>query len=82
MNARVALQEQSHIYQDEGDALSRLCGLNAVPLAENKSYFTADELKELLHLSATGRVLNPVGAVSIESPVRRQAGQVMPWGGA
>jgi threonine aldolase len=24
MNARVVLQDQSHIYQDEGDALSRL----------------------------------------------------------
>lgn len=79
MNARVALQEQSHIYQDEGDALSRLCSVNAVPLATNKPYFTSDELEELLHLSATGRVLNPVGAVSIESPVRRQAGQIMPW---
>jgi threonine aldolase len=79
MNARVALQEQSHIYQDEGDALARLCGINATPLAPNRPYFTTDELKDLLHLSATGRVLNPVGAVSIETPVRRQAGQIMPW---
>ena len=78
-NARIALQEQSHIYQDEGDALSRLCGLNAIPLAPNRPYFTVEELNELLELSVTGRVLNPVGAVSIESPVRRQAGQIMPW---
>lgn len=79
MNARVVLQEQSHIYQDEGDALARLCGLNAVPVAPNRPYFTADELKEILELSVTGRVLNPVGVVSIESPVRRQAGQITPW---
>ncbi len=79
MNARIALQEQSHIYQDEGDALARLCGINATPLAFDRPYFTADELKELLKMSVTGRVLNPVGAVSIETPVRRQAGQIMPW---
>ena len=79
-NARVVLQEQSHIYQDEGDALARLSGLNAIPLAKDKPYFTATELQEALHRSVTGRVLNPVGAVSIESPVRRQAGQVVPWG--
>ena len=78
-NARVVLQEQSHIYQDEGDALSRLCSINAVPLAPNRPYFTDDELKETFRLSTTGRVLNPVGAVSIESPVRRQAGQITPW---
>ncbi|MBG81887.1 MAG: low specificity L-threonine aldolase [SAR202 cluster bacterium] len=79
INARVVLQEQSHIYQDEGDALSRLCSINAVPLALNRPHFTVDELKESFKASTTGRVLNPVGAVSVESPVRRQAGQVVPW---
>jgi len=79
MNARVVLQEQSHIYQDEGDALSRLCSLNAVPLAPRRPYFTTQELEDVLELSVSGRVLNPVGAVSIESPVRRQAGQIMQW---
>jgi len=78
-NGRVVLQEQSHIYQDEGDALARLSGLNAIPLAKGKPYFTAAELQEALRSSVTGRVLNPVGAVSIESPVRRQAGQIVPW---
>jgi len=78
-NARVVLQEQSHIYQDEGDALARLSGLNAVPLAEGKPYFTALELQKAIDLSIRGRVLNPIGAVSIESPVRRRAGQIIPW---
>jgi threonine aldolase len=79
INARVVLQEQSHIYQDEGDALARLSGLNAIPLAKGKPYFTVAELQEAMRSSVTGRVLNPVGAVSIESPVRRQAGQILPW---
>jgi threonine aldolase len=78
-NGRVVLQEQSHIYQDEGDALARLSGLNAIPLADGKPYFTSAELQKAIDLSLTGRVLNPIGAVSIESPVRRQAGQLMPY---
>jgi threonine aldolase len=78
--ARVVLQEQSHIYQDAGDALTRLSGLSTIPLAAGKPYFTAEELQKAIVLSVTGRVLNSIGAVSIESPVRRQAGQVVPWG--
>lgn len=77
--ARVVLQEQSHIYQDEGDALARLSGINTIPLANDRPYFTTDELRAALEQSVSGRVLNPVGAVSIESPVRRQAGQIVPW---
>lgn len=76
---RVVLQEQSHIYHDEGDALARLSGLSAIPLGRDKPHFTVDELRSALHQSIDGRVLNAVGAVSIESPVRRQAGQVVPW---
>ena len=77
--SRVILQEQSHIYQDEGDALARLSSLNAIPLADDRPYFTANELRVALKKSVSGRVLNPVGSVCIESPVRRQAGQIVPW---
>ncbi|MBT4072403.1 MAG: aminotransferase class I/II-fold pyridoxal phosphate-dependent enzyme [Chloroflexi bacterium] len=79
INSRVVLQEQSHIYHDEGDALARLSGLTAIPLGFNSPHFTADELHSAINQSVDGRVLNPIGAVSIESPVRRQAGQVVPW---
>jgi len=78
-NTRVILQEQSHIYHDVGDTLAKLSGLNVIPLATDKPYFTADELQTALDQSVSGRVLNPVGVVSVESPVRRQAGQVVPW---
>ena len=76
--SRVIMQEQSHIYQDEGDGLAKLSGLNPVPLAPDRPYFSADELRTALEIAVSGRVLNPVGAVSIESPVRRQAGQIVP----
>jgi threonine aldolase len=77
--SRVVLQEQSHVYHDEGDALTRLSSLTAIALAPDRPYFTAYELRIALRQSVDGRVLNPVGVVSIESPVRRQAGQVVPW---
>ena len=77
--SRIVLQEQSHIYHDEGDALIKLSGLNAIPLAYGRPYFSVGELQKALREATSGRVLNPVGAVSIESPVRRQAGQVVPW---
>lgn len=78
-NSRVVLQEQSHVYHDEGDALARLSGLNVIPLAHDRPYFTVGELQTALDQSIGGRVSNPVGVVSVESPVRRQAGQIVPW---
>ena len=49
-----------------------------MPLAPGRPHFTADELAEALGASTGGRVLNEVGAVMIESPVRRQSGRVVP----
>ena len=76
---RAIVQEQSHLYNDTGDCVTQLSSINLVPLAKGRPYFTADELKQAVSRSETGRVANPVGAVMIESPVRRQAGQIVPY---
>jgi threonine aldolase len=76
---RAIVPEQSHLYNDTGDCVPRLSGINLIPLAKNRPSFTLDELQEALHLSVTGRVCSPVGAVMIESPVRRQYGQIMSY---
>jgi len=76
---RVVVQEQSHLYHDSGDGVTKLSGLSLVPLAKGRPYFTLAELEEAVHQSQTGRVATPIGTVVIESPVRRQAGQVMPF---
>ena len=76
---RAIVQEQSHLYNDTGDSVAQLSSINLVPLAKDRPYFTLDELDEAVTRSETGRVANPVGAVMIESPVRRQAGQIMPY---
>ena len=76
---RAVIQEQSHIYNDTGDSVTRLSGINLVPLAKDRPHFTLDELSEAVTMSVSGRVLNEIGAVVIESPVRRQDGQVVPY---
>jgi threonine aldolase len=76
---RVIVQEQSHLYHDEGDALARLSGISAIPLAHGRVCFTVEELEAAFDEATSGRVLNPVGAVVVETPVRRQYGQVVPF---
>ena len=76
---RAVVPEQSHLYNDTGDCVPRLSGINLMPLAPGRPAFTLAELQEALRASVTGRVVSAVGAVMIESPVRRQHGQIMPY---
>ncbi len=76
---RAIVQEQSHLYNDTGDCVTQLSGIGLVPLAKDRVYFDLGELQTAVEGSATGRVSNPVGAVMIESPVRRQAGRTVPY---
>ena len=76
---RAVVLEQSHLYNDTGDCVPRLSGINLMPLAPGRPAFTLAELQEALRAAVTGRVVSTVGAVMIESPVRRQHGQIMPY---
>ena len=76
---RAVVQEQSHLYNDTGDCVTQLSGINLVPLAKDRVYFDLGELQKAVEGSEAGRVRNRIGAVMIESPVRRQAGQIMPY---
>src|SRR5438093_12309570 len=76
---RAVVPEQSHLYNDTGDCVPRLSGINLMPLAPGRPAFTLAELQEVLQQSVTGRVVSAVGAVMVESPVRRQHGQIMPY---
>lgn len=78
-NPRAVVPEQSHLYNDCGDCVAQLSGINLVPLAKDRPYFTIDELKAAVERADTGRVMNRIGAVLIESPVRRQAGKIIPF---
>lgn len=73
---RVVVQHESHLYNDTGDCAQTLSQLNLVPLARDRATFTLDELQETVSRTGSGRVAARVGAISIESPVRRKSGEV------
>ncbi len=73
---RVLVQRESHIYNDTGDGAQELSGLTLIPLAPERATFTLDEAATEVERAETGRVLTPVGVISIELPVRRVAGEV------
>src|SRR6266853_5563240 len=72
---RVLVQRESHLYNDEGDCAQQLSGLTLVPLAPGRASFTFDEAMAEIAGPPEARVAIPVGAISIETPVRRAAGE-------
>ena len=72
---RVLVQDVSHLYNDSGDCAQQLSELTLVPLAPGKATFTWEEAATAIQRGASGRVPAPVGAISIESPVRRLHGE-------
>ncbi|UCH47091.1 MAG: hypothetical protein JSU95_13475 [Betaproteobacteria bacterium] len=77
---RVIVQEVSHVYNDTGDSSQTLSNLTLLPLAPGQATFTWQQLAEVLRKTESGRVAAPVGAISIESPVRRLAGELFDHG--
>ena len=73
---RVIVQETSHFYNDSGDCAQQLSQLNLIPLQPGRATFTPEDALHVLERTATSRVATGVGAISIESPVRRQHGEV------
>ena len=76
---RVIVPEMSHIYNDTGDACQTLSNLTLLPLAPGQATFTRADVEAVLTRTASGRVAADVGAIVIESPVRRLAGQMFDW---
>jgi threonine aldolase len=72
---RVLVQEQSHLYADSGDCAQTLSGLTLIPLGENQATYTLAEAEAAANQAKFGRVLTPVSALVIETPVRRKSGQ-------
>ena len=72
---RVLVQAESHLYNDEGDCAQQLSGLNLVPLAPGRATVTLAEIEAGIAGPPEMRVAAPVGAISIETPVRRVDGE-------
>jgi threonine aldolase len=73
---RVLLQRESHIYNDTGDCAQELSGLTLIPLAPQRATFTLAEVEGEIGRLPESRVSTPIGAISIECPVRRLQGEV------
>jgi len=78
-NTKVFVQDTSHVYRDEADAAQSVFQKRLMPLAKNETYFTVDQLKTAIESLAQEEVFKSgIGAVSIENPVRRTFGRMVP----
>lgn len=75
---RALVQQESHLYRDESDAAQRLSGINLLPLAPGRASPTLDEVRAAIDASENGPYPMKIGAVSLESPVRRADGEMLP----
>ncbi len=72
------VQHESHLYRDESDTAARLGGITLVPLAAGRAAPTVDEVAAAVDEAEKGPYPLKVGAISIESPVRRAGGTLVP----
>ena len=72
---RVLVQAESHLFNDCGDCAQTLSGLHLVPLARGKATFSLQDVESAAYDAQTGRVVTPIGAIQIETPVRRRQGE-------
>jgi threonine aldolase len=77
-NHHALCQAESHLYRDESDAAERMSGINLVPLAAGRAAPTLAEVQAAFDAAEKGPYPLKVGALAIESPVRRQAGELVP----
>jgi threonine aldolase len=78
-NTKVFVQDTSHVYRDEADAAQSIFNKRLMPLAKNQTYFTADDLKKAIeNLDSEEVFKSGIGCISIENPVRRTDGRMVP----
>ena len=76
---RVLVPKESHIYNDSGDCVQQLSQLNLIPMASETATFTLEDVKKVVERTDSGRVMTGVGAIVIESPVRRKLGEMFDY---
>ena len=78
-NTKVFVQDTSHVYRDEADAAQSVFNKRLMPLAKNETYFTAATLKQAVEALDSEEVFKSgIGCVSVENPVRRMDGRMIP----
>jgi threonine aldolase len=74
---RVLVPAESHLYRDSGDCAQILSNLNLVPLGKNEPCYSLEEMVDTVQRSKSGRVETKIGALIIESPVRRKYDRIL-----
>lgn len=75
---RVLMHPESHVLADTGDGAAGVVGLTPVPVAAEGPGFTPEAARAAIRESSIGRVRQGIGAVVIESPVRRRFNELFP----
>ncbi len=73
------VQAESHLYADESDSASILSGLTLDPLAPGKAAPSYEEIAGAIDSAKHRPYPIRIGAISIESPVRRADGASVPY---
>src|SRR5258707_5484667 len=64
---RILVQQESHLWNDEGDCAQHLSGLTLVPLAPGRASLTLAEVEEAVESAPEMRGAGPGRAVSVET---------------
>lgn len=75
---RLLLQKESHVYRDEEDAVSTVSGINPVPLEGGTTQALYPSIVDAFEQATEDAYPVEVGAISLESPVRRLDGATVP----
>jgi len=75
---RVLVHPDSHVLNDTGDSLASVMGLTAAVAAPSGAGFAASEVAAAIARARTGKVAQGLGAVCIETPVRRRRNAAFP----
>ncbi len=71
------VQQESHVYRDESNTVTTLSGINLVALAPGRAAPTPDEIDAAIERAEVGPYPIKVGAIALESPVRRAQGATL-----
>jgi threonine aldolase len=74
------IQHEAHLYQDEGEGPSILSGINMIPIGPGKASPSLEEFNQAFEVAGKSAYYpTRIGAISIESPVRRMDGACVPY---
>jgi threonine aldolase len=75
---RVLVHPDSHVMNDTGDSLAAVMGLTAVVAGATGAGFAGQAVRDSAANARTGKVAQSLGAICIETPVRRRRNEAFP----